>query len=177
MLRNIFLITLIVVTFCWGSVMAAEDQAEQKPEINVRFLYFYCNDVDEVREFYTNTLGMIEQSYMNDEEWGWLMYQSDGLQIVIMRAPQEVPVHEEWAPQPGWGGGELPIPSWSIHVPEAKFAGIVKQLNDGGYKVHDTKPMWAQDSYWSFPVKDPMGNTVEVYTSPAERPESTDWPE
>jgi catechol 2,3-dioxygenase-like lactoylglutathione lyase family enzyme len=177
MMLRIVCVLVILTSLLWGTAMAAEEKVEQKPEINVRFLYFVCNDIDAVREFYTNTLGMVEQSYMNDEEWGWLMYQSEGMQIVIMRAETEVPVHKEWAPQPGWGGGELPIPSWSIHVPEKKFNGMVEKLISGGYELYEPKPMWAQDSYWSFPVKDPMGNTVEVYTSPAERPESTEWPE
>ena len=156
--------------------MAAEDQV-RKPEVNVRFLYFFCNDIDEVREFYTDLLGMDEQSYRNDEEWGWLMYQSEGMQIVIMRAPEEVPVHDDWAPQPGWGGGDLPIPSWSVEIPEERFAALVEQINETDIIAYGKKPMWAQDSYWSFPVRDPMGHTVELYNSPKERPESTEWPD
>jgi hypothetical protein len=35
--------------------------------------------------------------------------------------------------------------------------------------------MWLLDCYWSFPVRDPMGNTVEVFAMPAERPEITEW--
>jgi hypothetical protein len=32
------------------------------------------------------------------------------------------------------------------------------------------------DGYWGFTAMDPMGNTVEIYTIPAEKPETTTWP-
>jgi len=41
--------------------------------------------------------------------------------------------------------------------------------------MFNEEPEWRVDNYWGLTVKDPMGNTVEVYTIPKQKPESTTW--
>ena len=56
-------------------------------------------------------------------------------------------------------------------------AKVVELLKKSGAPTWSAKPMWQQDNYWCFPVRDPMGNTVEVFTIPEEKPADTGWPE
>ena len=153
-----------------------QDQAAE-PQIAIKFVYTMVNDVAAMQHFYTELLGLNETSYRNDEDFGWLVYQCGSVEFMFLRADGEMPVGEEFAMQPGWGGGTLETTSWSLEIPEDRFAATVQAVVEDGAAAFAAKPLWAQDCYWSFPVLDPMGNTVELYTMPAARPESTEWPD
>ncbi|MGD8717529.1 MAG: VOC family protein [Candidatus Zixiibacteriota bacterium] len=146
------------------------------PKINVRFVYNFCNDVSPVRDFYSNLLGMEESNY--SEEMGWLVYRSEGFDLMFFRRENGAVAVEDWAMQPGGGTGNAEFTSWSVNVPEAEFAATVKRLLDAGVPVQgdDKVPDWRQGCYWGFTVMDPAGNTIEVYTSPKEKPANTTWP-
>ena len=133
------------------------------PKIKVRFIFNFCNDIEAIRNFYSDLIGMKETSYRNDEEWGWLVYDNDGLQIMWFRSGEKLPVIDGWAVQPGYESGEYAIASWSIEVPKDSFKDIIGRLKESGVKVFNTEPEWRQDSYWGFTVMDPMGNTVELF--------------
>ena len=66
--------------------------------------------------------------------------------------------------------GRLPAISWSVTLTEETFPPAVSRLLAAGVASFGTEPVWR--GYWSFPVHDPMGNTVEV-TWPAE--EGVGW--
>ena len=153
-----------------------EKKVPKTPKINIRFLYIMCNDVAAMRHFYTDLIGLKEVAFKDDEEWGWLAYQCEGFQMMFMRAEKKLPVIEEWTWQPGYGGGPREGTSWGIEIPDEMFSTVVDRLRDAGVKALTDKPQWRQESYWGFSVMDPMGNTVEVYTEPKEKPESTEWP-
>lgn len=146
-----------------------------KPALNIRFIYSMCNDLEAVRHFYTELVGLEQGSFRDDEEWGWLVYESEGFEMMFFRADKELPVLKDWASQPGYEGGTLEVTSWSIHVPEEMFPAVVERLRSAGVKYFTKNPEWRQDCYWGFTVMDPMGNTVELYTQPKERPKSTEW--
>lgn len=146
------------------------------PEINVRFVYNFCSDLGAMRRFYTDVLGMAEKSY-NDEQ-GWLVYKSDGFELMFFRADGEGPGEKEWAAQPGGGSGTAEVTSWSVEVPEAHFGATVQRLLEAGVPLQgDAKaPDWRQGCYWGITVRDPAGITIEVYSAPKEKPASTTWP-
>jgi catechol 2,3-dioxygenase-like lactoylglutathione lyase family enzyme len=148
---------------------------KDSPQVNVRFVYNFCKDLAAMRRFYTDVLGMTEKSY-NDEQ-GWLVYESEGLELMFFRADGEAG-EREWAVQPGGGSGTAEITSWSVEVPEGDFAATVKRLDQGGVPVQGdgNVPDWRQACYWGITVMDPAGFTVEVYTVPKEKPASTTWP-
>jgi catechol 2,3-dioxygenase-like lactoylglutathione lyase family enzyme len=155
-----------------------EEVAEKKiPKINVRFIFSMCNDIDAMRHFYTDLLEMEEQAYYSTEEFGYLSYPCEGVYLMFFYSGQDAPVFEEWAWQPGYEGGNLHVTSWAIEIPEADFSASVKRLKDAGVKIFSENPEWRQDSYWGFSVADPQGNTIEVYTSPKEKPASIEWSE
>jgi catechol 2,3-dioxygenase-like lactoylglutathione lyase family enzyme len=146
------------------------------PKVNVRFVYKFCGDLSAMRHFYTDVLGMAEKSY-NDEQ-GWLVYKSEGFELMFFRADGGEAGEREWAAQPGGGSGTAEITSWSVEVPEADFAAAVDRLGQAGVpRQGDVNvPDWRQGCYWGITVMDPAGVTVEVYTVPKEKPASTTWP-
>jgi len=149
----------------------AEDAARS---VNIRFVYNFCNDLAAMRRFYTDLLGLPEAAY--SEEHRYLCYRSEGFQFMFFRPDAEVPPREGWADQPAYAGGTTFDTSWSIEIPEEKFAATMARLREAGVESFAAEPDWRVDSYWGLAVKDPMGNTVEVYATPKERPAATTWP-
>ncbi len=142
------------------------------PRVNIRFIYQSCNDLPAMRRFYGELLGMQEASYKEEK---WLVYQCDGFQFMIFPAGYNMLLQDGFAKQPGWEGGDMESISWSVAVPEEDFAATVQRLRELDVEAAFEDPQWQQDSYWSYPVRDPMGNTVEVYCNVARRPASTVW--
>lgn len=147
---------------------------EELRSVNVRFVYNFCNDLAAMRRFYTDLLGLPEAAF--SEEHRYLCYQSEGFQFMFFKPDAEVPARADWADQPAYDGGTTFVTSWSVEVPEEEFAAVVARLREAGVECFAEEPDWRVDSYWGFTVKDPMGNTVEVYAAPKERPASTTWP-
>jgi catechol 2,3-dioxygenase-like lactoylglutathione lyase family enzyme len=150
------------------------NESKPQPRLNIRFLFTFCTDVDAIRHFYTDLLGMTQSAYRNDEQWGWVCYQSVGFELMFFRDP-DAKAHAGFAAQPGWEGGEALVTSWAVEVPEEEFAAVWRRLMEDGAKLFKPVPEWRQDSYWGISVLDPMGNTLEVYTMPKERPTKTVW--
>lgn len=88
-----------------------------------------------------------------------------------------MPVIADFIWQPGDGTGTLDGISWAVEIPWEKFTETVKKLKEAGVRSMTENPEWRQDSYWGFSVMDPMGNTVEVYSTPPVKPEPTEWSE
>ncbi len=153
--------------------MKNEEKQVIQPKVKIRFLFNHCNDLGEMRHFYSDLLGLSEKAYK--EEWGYLCYVSEDLEMMFFRSDTKIPYIEEWADQPGWEGGTLKIASWAIGIPEGDFTNVYKQLKSERVKMFNEEPEWRVDNYWGLTVKDPMGNTVEVYTIPKQKPESTTW--
>jgi catechol 2,3-dioxygenase-like lactoylglutathione lyase family enzyme len=153
----------------------SEQNAEVKPEIRMPFVYSFCNDIEAVRNFYVKLLGMTEKSYQNTEEFGWLNIDGGGFEFMYFRTPDPVP-ERGFAGQPGDGGGDGLHTSWSVAIPEDDFEATYERLREARVRAMTETPTWRQDCYWGYTVMDPAGNTVEVYTTPKERPASTDWP-
>jgi catechol 2,3-dioxygenase-like lactoylglutathione lyase family enzyme len=139
---------------------------------SVRFVYFGCTDLAAMRHFYTELVGLRE-TYHADGPDGSLAYDCDGLQFTIMVTEQPTANEADWSKQPGWGGGLGARASWSVVCSAATFPVVVRRLIDAGVSTYYEKPRW--HGYWGFPVKDPMGNTVEVTLPLEEPPAETEW--
>jgi len=145
------------------------------PKVKVGFIFIMCNDVGEIRHFYTDLLGMNEVAFFGDENFGYINYKCEGFEFMFFHTGTKMPVIDKWTWQPGYDGGEYHAISWAIAIPEKSFGDVVEKLKRENVKLFSDKPEWRQGSYWGFSVMDPMGNTVEVYTMPAEKPSSTEW--
>jgi hypothetical protein len=146
------------------------------PTATIRYLYLTCNDLLPMRRFYTELLGLTEGSFRNEGDYRWLTYRCGGFELMIFPDVNRVPVLSGWSAQPGWEGGTTPAPGWSVWVPFAEYAAVVERIRAAGVETFSPDPQWCQDSYWGWPLRDPMGNTVEVYSEPPARPSSTVWP-
>jgi extradiol dioxygenase family protein len=154
--------------------MSDTTNAPAAPAVRVNFIYAHCRDVAPMRRFYSELVGLRESSYKNDEQWQWLVYECGCFQLMFFVDASYAPP-PGWALQPGWDGGTVPGTSWSVTVPMEQYAATVQRLQAEGVESFAPQPTWQQDSYWSFPVKDPAGNTVELCGEPGDKPESTEW--
>ena len=127
----------------------------------VKFVYLHCSDLAAMRRFYTELVGLDEIYHSDDDRT--VAYDCDGLQFTITEHP-EATAAAGWARQPGWGGGATTAPSWSVSLTGDTFRPAIDRLIAAGVPSFDPEPVWRE--YWSFPVRDPMGNTVEITWSP-----------
>lgn len=141
--------------------------------LNLRFLYIFCNDIDAMRHFYSD-LFQLEEIYYAPGVNGGLAYKCDELQFTIFPAKSSVPISPEWHCQPGWQGGTQLGTSWSIVSNSLEdFSATLDRLMRAQIPAFFDKPHWL--GYWSFPVKDPMGNTVELTLPLEHEPLVTVW--
>ena len=148
----------------------------QLPDARINFIYLHATDMEDMRSFYKDALGCREIHYraQDDDGYGWSVFDMGSFQLMVHPGSTAQP-QTGWCIQPGWQGGTVQGMSWSLVVSPASFAGCVARLREMKARSFHGKPQWCQDSYWSFPVQDPMGNTVEVHCIPAEKPQSTEW--
>lgn len=126
------------------------------------FLYLHCADLESARRFYSNVLGL-KETYFSAEE-GTVGYVAGALQISIATHAAAVEA-SGWAEQLGWEGGATAAPSWGFELAPDEFRRAVRSAREAGTEPHFDAPRWL--GYWSFPVRDPMGNTVEI-SSPSQ---------
>ncbi|WP_420641740.1 VOC family protein [Candidatus Leptofilum sp.] len=137
----------------------------------VKFIYLPCNNVQAMRHFYSELLRLNEIYFDNSS--GGLAYNCDGLQFTFFSDPKAQPISSGWAWQPGWRKGDQPVISWSVSYTEEEFRTVVDKLKTEDVISFYEKPHW--HFYWSFPVKDPMGNTVEIVWAPEDEPKRNEW--
>ena len=156
--------------------MSDNATTKTQPQARINFIYLHARDMEAMRSFYKDLLGCTEISYraVDSEDWGWSVFDMGSFQFMIHPAAAAIP-QQGWAMQPGWEGGTVPGMSWSLIVSEAAFGDCVNRLRAATTKAFHAQPQWCQDCYWSYPVQDPMGNTVELHCIPKERPANTHW--
>lgn len=119
------------------------------------FLYLHTADLAAARGFYSEMLGL-DEIVASEEVIG---YRIGALQLTIAKH-ENPPAVEGWSRQLGWEGGTTAVPSWGVEVADDAFGPTVRRLRATPSPAWSSEPVWV--GYWSFPVLDPMGNTVEV---------------
>jgi catechol 2,3-dioxygenase-like lactoylglutathione lyase family enzyme len=100
--------------------------------LNLRFLYLPCRDLEAMRRFYGDLVGLRE-TYFEAGSDGGLAYACDQLQLTFFSAPDAEPNALGWHRQPGWAGGTVPAASWSIVADDAAaFRAAVERLTEAG---------------------------------------------
>lgn len=136
----------------------------------VQFLYVPARDLAAMRDFYHAVIGLEERFYSEDK--GLASYICGGFQFTIFSAPDAALGSEMWATQPGWKGTTAPATSWSVELYGDDFRQAVETVRGGEHETLHSAPKWV--GYWSFPVKDPMRNTVEL-SWPDRAPKGLAW--
>ena len=138
------------------------------------FLYLHVNDLKATHHFYVDLIGLEPAVY--EPKWGYLAFNQKPLQIQFWESEDKIKVQSDWAVQPGYQGGKGTTASWSIVISAEEFPKVVSRLQKAGVATFTKAPTYTPNKYWSFPVKDPMGNTVEIYYVPDEEPADKAWP-
>ncbi|GEN49416.1 VOC family protein [Alkalibacterium pelagium] len=126
------------------------------------FTYIYTDNIKEMKKFYTSLLGL-------DLIWD----ETDSIAFKIGSHQFSIIYHESFeipsahfAMQPGWEGGTYPRTSWSLDYDSTNFIKVIRQLSANGVRSYYAAPQW--NGYWSYPVLDPMNNTIEVTCTDAD---------
>lgn len=136
-------------------------------DLSIRtFLYLHTNNLAAARSFYSDLLGLDE--FYGSVEDGTIGYRIGTLQLTLALHSDALPV-EGWSAQLGWQGGDSPAPSFGIEMERGAFHRTVRSLMAAGTPAWFTEPRWV--GYWSYPVKDPAGLTVELSAS-----DEDSWP-
>lgn len=126
------------------------------------FTYLVCNDLHAMKSFYSEIL-RLEQIW---EDATALAYRIGDHQLSVLLDERVVRPEPDFAVQPGWSGGTAPRTSWSLECDAPDFVQIVAAAKAAGVATYRSEPSWV--GYWSFPLLDPMHNTLEVTCTVAE---------
>lgn len=97
------------------------------------FLYLHCLDLEPMRRFYSNVLGLDEIFHSTDE--GAVGYQIGTLQLTIAVHNDVEPV-DGWATQLGWKGGSTAAPSLGVELDSDSFRRAVQAVQSTAVDVH-----------------------------------------
>lgn len=116
----------------------------------------YTNDLAKAKHFYEALLGL--QLIWDIEDS--LAFQIEDHQLSIQLDTALEASSPEFSLQPGWEGGTEPRTSWSISYDSDEFSHVIKRLQEASVTSFNPAPQW--EGYWSFPVLDPMMQTIEI---------------
>lgn len=118
------------------------------------FTYIFCNDLGKMKGFYSEMLRLKLVWESKDS----IAYRIGDHQLSIIYNEQFLPPISRFSIQIGWEGGIEARTSWSLECPKEDFNLIVESILNSDVPKYFDKPTWK--GYWSFPVLDPMNNTI-----------------
>lgn len=164
-------ILIFILGFFMGGVAMAHPTSIARPKVAFKFLFLMGNDLTQIQHFYKE---LLEVPTTGTPEEGWIDLDL-GVHVIYFKSDYEIPVVKEWAWQPGYQGAGGNLTSWSMEFTEDDFKEIYRRLKSAKAELLKEKPEWRRDSYWGLTVKDPMGNTIELYAVPAKKPDVIEW--
>lgn len=135
---------------------------EETPSLRIRTIYYWVNDVTEMRTFYGDLIGLEETAFFDDDSSGLLIFQVGDTELVFLEGVDPRPVQSEFARQPNYDGGTLEVTSLVLQVPDEEFDAIVASLADAGVSSFNNAVLVPQPGQRAFYVLDPMGNTIQI---------------
>lgn len=150
----------------------AQTAPTNKIEVQFKFMFLMGNNIGKLLHFYQDVLQVPTEG---SEENGWADVKLGSTHMIYFKSDSDIPYIKEWAWQPGYKGGAGNLTSWSLGFPESEFRNLFERLKSNKIEMLFPKPEWRRDEYWGLSVKDPMGNTLELYTVPSSKPEDSDW--
>lgn len=164
-------IGILIFSFLTGVLAMAHPQSTTKSKVEFKFLFMMGNDLKQIQHFYQD---LLEVTTTGTPEEGWIDLDL-GVHVIYFKSDYDIPFIKEWAWQPGYQGAGGNLTSWSMEFSEEDFKKMYQRLKVAKTELLKEKPEWRRDSYWGLTVRDPMGNTMELYTVPANKPNVTDW--
>lgn len=131
------------------------------------FTYSWCNDIQSIKKFYSEILGL-ELIWDTPET---IAYKIHDHQLSFNLDNSLDTPESKFAEQLGWSGGTEHKTSWSLECSKDEFDGIVLRAKEANIPSYHSEPQWV--GYWSFPILDPMNETIEI-TAPGPEPKETE---
>jgi catechol 2,3-dioxygenase-like lactoylglutathione lyase family enzyme len=120
------------------------------------FTYMFCNDLERMKWFYTEILHL---NLIWDSKKS-IAFKIGEHQLSIDFNEDFDPSTPVFAIQPGWEGGTVPRTGWSLECDKENFNEVVHSVISNDITKYYNEPKWK--GYWSFPILDPMNNTIEI---------------
>jgi hypothetical protein len=120
------------------------------------FTYIHCNDLLAMKHFYGQILNL-EKIWEDAQS---VAFRIGDHQLTISLDEGLALPPAEFSVQPGWSGGTAVRTSWSLECGVTDFRQIVAAAKAAGVKSWQQELAWV--GYWSYPLLDPMNNTIEV---------------
>ncbi|MDG5788568.1 hypothetical protein QA612_13865 [Evansella sp. AB-P1] len=120
------------------------------------FTYIFCSDLEKMKWFYTDILHL-NLIWENNHSIAYMIGQHQFSIHLFKNVPL---ISEEYSIQPGWEGGKVPRTSWSLECDMKNFEEIVQASKENKIRTFFNEPKWI--GYWSYPMLDPMNNTIEI---------------
>ena len=127
-------------------------------------IFQWCNNINQMRLFYSDILGAEETFYRDDSEHGWLTYQLADLQLVFIRSDEPLPIAGDFAINPAHQDGTRIAASWVLKMGEEKFRAAIHRLQQAGIASTTAEPYSNRPGHLQYIVLDPMGLTLELFT-------------
>lgn len=139
---------------------------QQAPQLDIRLskIYYWANDITEMREFYSDIVGLEETFFVDEDSSGLLTYDGGGIEIVFLRASEDLPVLDDWTTQPNYDGGTIEDVSIVVEVTGEEFDAMIARVSGGGVTVFNDAILVPQPGQRAIYLLDPMGNTVQIFT-------------
>ncbi|MBU9712313.1 VOC family protein [Evansella tamaricis] len=120
------------------------------------FTYIFCNDLERMKWFYTKILHL---NLIWDSKTS-IAFKIGEHQLSIEFNENFNILSSKFSNQPGWEGGTEPRTGWSLECDKEDFIEIVNSAIMNEIPAYYNEPNWK--GYWSFPILDPMNNTIEI---------------
>lgn len=132
-------------------------------------LVFYCvpcTDLEPMRQFYRDVLGLEEIAHRHGPEGGWAGFQAGRVQLVVVSGAYTDPPRGGPAVERAEGAGVTTTvgSSLRLELPEVRATALLDRL---GARVESPSAPLGRGSSEArrYTLRDPMGNAVDVYAS------------
>ena len=103
-------------------------------DVRLNYIYRYCNDISEIRHFYTDVLGCKEKSFGEYEGFLWLEYNFQGICLMFHQDEKKALIIEGFAKHPSHDLGSLEITWFSIKINESKYLDVINTIESKNFK-------------------------------------------
>lgn len=144
-------------------------ETNQIQSLKIESPYFMniCKDIDAVRYFYSELIGLRENNFVKNSH---IDYSARGKTMIFFEGDTLFKDLESYSEKfSNKSSGKY---SWCIKIEKEKFSNVVTRLLNAGIKLLIDKRDWRQEGIWLFSVIDPAGNIVEIYSEHSKSYES-----
>ncbi len=135
--------------------------------IHINDIFMWASDVEAMRAFYSGVLGFQEMwSELDKSKDGsvYVVYRFGNQNLHFINRSEAQQAHHGWAYQPSStiADGDERL-SFTIEMPRERLEKIAKHILSSDDIPHYQTGIEERDGYDALTVRDPMGNTLDLY--------------